>query len=105
MCMMMFQTRPFWLQFGVPLSLVREKFLFYFGYEETEIKDLRKANKIIFRALSTSQERLLNRIKSSGVLDTLLKISCIFDEVQSYYFSEKSARKNWLRTVFFIMVL
>ena len=98
---MMFQTRPFWLQFGVPLSLVREKFLFYFGYEETEIKDLRKANKIIFRALSTSQERLLNRIKSSGVLDTLLKISCIFDEVQSYYFSEKSAQRKLVKNSIF----
>lgn len=55
MCML-FQTRPFWRQFRVPLSLVREKFLLYFGKEEIEIKDLEKAQSIIFKALTTSQE-------------------------------------------------
>ena len=98
MCMMMFQTRPFWLQFSVPLSLVREKFLFYFGDEGIEIKDLEKAHSIIFKALTTSQERILERIKDHGALDSLLKISYIFGEVQSYYFSEKGARKKLVKS-------
>ena len=97
MCMMLFQTRPFWIEFRVPLSLVREKFLFYFGKEEIEIKDLEKAHSIIFKALTTSQEYILKRIKDHGALDSLLKISYIFGEVQSYYFSEKGARKKLVK--------
>lgn len=96
MCMI-FQARSFWLQFRIPISFVREKFLFYFGIEETEVKDLKEAHSIIFKALTTSQERILKRINDHGALDLLLKISYIFGEVQSYYFSEKGARKKLVK--------
>ena len=68
MCMI-FQARSFWLQFRIPISFVREKFLFYFGIEETEVKDLKEAHSIIFKALTTSQERILKRINDHGALD------------------------------------
>lgn len=96
MCMI-FQARSFWLQFRIPISFVREKFLFYFGIEETEVKDLKEAHSIIFKALTTSQERILKRINDHGALDLLLKISYIFGEVQSYCFSEKGARKKLVK--------
>ena len=96
MCMI-FQARSFWLQFRIPISFVREKFLFYFGNEETEVKDLKEAHRIIFNALKTSQDLIFKRIEDSGALDSLLKISYIFGEVQSYYFSEKGARRKLVK--------
>lgn len=91
MCMI-FQTRPFWRCMRVPNKKLRNKFEEFFGTEEIEITECDKAVKLLLDVVSTIQERILFRLKSENSYDMLMKLYYIFDEVHSFYLSEKEAR-------------
>lgn len=91
MCMI-FQTRPFWRCMRVSNKKLRNKFEEFFGTEEIEITECDKAVKLLLDVVSTIQERILSRLKSENSYDMFMKLYYIFDEVHSFYLSEKEAR-------------
>lgn len=91
MCMF-FQTRPFWRCMRVSDKKLKNRFEEFFGKSEIEITERDKAIKLLLNIISTIQERILYRLKNENSYDMLMKLYYIFDEVHSFYLSEKEAR-------------
>ena len=91
MCMF-FQTRPFWRCMRVSDKKLKNRFEEFFGKSEIEITERDKAIKLLLNIVSTIQERILYRLKNENSYDMLMKLYYIFDEVHSFYLSEKEAR-------------
>ena len=91
MCMF-FQTRLFWRCMRVSDKKLKNRFEEFFGKSEIEITERDKAIKLLLNIISTIQERILYRLKNENSYDMLMKLYYIFDEVHSFYLSEKEAR-------------
>ena len=91
MCMF-FQTRPFWRCMRVSDKKLKNRIEEFFGKSEIEITERDKAIKLLLNIVSTIQERILYRLKNENSYDMLMKLYYIFDEVHSFYLSEKEAR-------------
>ena len=89
---MFFQTRPFWRFMRVSDKKLKNRFEEFFGKSEIEITERDKAIKLLLNIVSTIQERILYRLKNENSYDMLMKLYYIFDEVHSFYLSEKEAR-------------
>ena len=90
MCMI-FQARSFWLQFRIPISFVREKFLFYFGNEETEVKEsnvIKRESEEIEESNNSKKEVKENKnYKSSltNILDTIMVTAIVLAIVAAIF--------------------
>lgn len=91
MCML-FQTRHFWKCMHVPNGKLRKRFEYFFGNSEVEITERNEAIGILLNIVSTIQKSILYRLKNENTYDMLMKLYYIFDEVHSFYLSEKEAR-------------
>lgn len=90
--MMLFQTRPFWTEMGIPHRKLKERFEYFFGKENRKVEDRQEALDILLNITSTIQNKMVERLKTENSYGTLLKLYFIFDEVHSLYLTEKEAR-------------
>lgn len=89
---MLFQTIPFWRYIRVSDKKLKNRFEEFFGQSELEITDRDKAIKLLLNVVSIIQKRITYRLKNENSYDMLMKLYYIFDEVNSFYLSEKEAR-------------
>lgn len=90
--MMLFQSRPFWMEMGIPYRILKSRSEYFFGKERRTIEDRQEALKILLNVTETIQKEMVQRFKTESTYGLLLKLYFIYDEVHSLYLKEKEAR-------------
>lgn len=90
--MYFFETRTIWKELDIPNSLVKRKFVEFFGDEEYTIDNRKKAVKLLNGILSVLQPKFcdwINNEKTQTVIKDLYKV---LDEIYHFYTRQKEAR-------------
>ena len=81
--MLVFQTRPVLLDYGIAEKFISKQLREYTKIKNGEIKDTEEAIGVLSEVINGIQEKLTNRILQENTYDSLLKLLWIFDEIHS----------------------
>lgn len=89
-----FMTRPYWLELSIPQSVVREKYIEYFGSENIEISTRKEAVDYMLIITGKIQEKMVTQLKGEKACCLLKDLYKILDEAFHFYLKQKEARKK-----------
>lgn len=89
-----FMTRPYWLELSIPQSVVREKYIEYFGSENIEISTRKEAVDYMLKITGKIQEKMVTQLKGEKACCLLKDLYKILDEAFHFYLKQKEARKK-----------
>ena len=89
-----FMTRPYWLELSIPQSVVREKYIEYFGSENIEISTRKEAVDYMLKITGKIQEKMVTQLKGEKACCLLKDLYKILDEAFYFYLKQKEARKK-----------
>lgn len=89
-----FMTRPYWLELSIPQSVVREKYIEYFGSENIEISTRKEAVDYMLKITGKIQEKMITQLKGEKACCLLKDLYKILDEAFHFYLKQKEARKK-----------
>ncbi len=89
-----FMTRQYWLELSIPQSVVREKYIEYFGSEKIEISTRKEAVDYMLKITGKIQEKMVTQLKGEKACCLLKDLYKILDEAFHFYLKQKEARKK-----------
>ena len=89
-----FMTRQYWLELSIPQSVVREKYIEYFGSEKIEISTRKEAVDYLLKITGKIQEKMVTQLKGEKACCLLKDLYKILDEAFHFYLKQKEARKK-----------
>lgn len=89
-----FMTRPYWMELSIPQSVVREKYIEYFGSEYIELSTRKESIDFLIKITGKIQEKMVRQLKGDNAYCLLKDLYKILDEAFHFYLRQKEARKK-----------
>lgn len=87
-----FVTRPFWIEMGIPKTLVLQKYKEYFGEKKQILEENQVAIKYLSEIITGLQNKFVKNLQTINPKNTIKDLYKILDEVWRFYSSQKEAR-------------
>lgn len=89
-----FMTQPYWMELSIPQSVVREKYIEYFGSEYIELSTRKESIDFLIKITGKIQEKMVRQLKGDNACCLLKDLYKILDEAFHFYLRQKEARKK-----------